>query len=431
MSTAPNDPIDSAAQAMEELKTETAQAVDKPLTPEEERRKKRKVKRRANPRTAFHMSKQSVGLSSDDLGKMTEPEAVAWLATAQWGSAKEMPCPHCGTFDQHYFRRVELRWKCKGCGNRFSVTSGTVFSGRKLPVTKILRIAFDWSNGASGMPALQLRRNWNHTYSTILCLIHKLREGLVRGNNIGALAGVTEMDGMDVIGRRGYDKRGNPKDKEKPVVLDPSIQKPAVDENGKELPPKYEKNARQNPQRRLMLVMSQRGVSAGTGSSKTRVTIAVREQAPQVTAFARKFASAESIMMTDEDNSYAAFSKLFAEHNTVNHTKEYSNGKGVSNNQAESFNARMRRSVEGIYLNPSHKYLMEYACENAWRQDVRKLDPGGRLEHLFGTALWVGESHWWRNYTHGENREYEMLIEGNQPVATRGKPKGYRHRLPR
>lgn len=49
----------------------------------------------------------------------------------------------------------------------------------------------------------------------------------------------------------------------------------------------------------------------------------------------------------------------------------------------------MRRSVEGIYLNPSHKYLMEYACENAWRQDVRKLNTGKRLEHLFGKALWV------------------------------------------
>ena len=411
--------------------TPEAQGTPKPATPEELRQKKRRIKRRANPRAAFHMSKDSVGLSSDDLGNMTESDAVDWMANAQWGSTKEMPCPHCGTFDQHQFRRSELRWKCKCCDKRFSVTSGTVLSGHKLPLAKILRIAFDWSSGASGVPALQLRRNWNVTYSTVFSLAHKLREGLVRGNNIGALAGVQEMDGMDVIGRRGYEKRGNPKDKAKPVQLDPAIQKPKVDENGKELPPKHEKNARQNPQRRLMLVMSSRGVSAGTGSSTTRVTIAVREQAQQVTAFARKHASAESIMMTDEDNSYSAFSRLFAEHNTVNHSQEYSNGKGVSNNQAESFNARMRRSVEGIYLNPSHKYLMEYACENAWRQDVRKLNTGKRLEHLFGKALWVGQTHWWRNYTHGQNRGYEMLIEGDRPVATRGKPKGYQHRLPR
>lgn len=431
MATNANKKIDDAAQAVKDLLATDAQAADKPLTPEEKRRKRKRVKRRANPRAAFHMSKNSVGMSSDDLGKLTNLEAVHWLADSRWGSKTEMPCPHCGTVDSHYFTRKELRWKCKCCAKRFSVTSGTVFSGHKLPLTKILRIAFDWSAGASGVPALQLRRNWNVTYSTVFTLAHKLREGLVRGNNIGAIAGVNEMDGMDVIGRRGYEKRGNPKDKAKPTEIPVELLKPKLDEDGKELPPKYEKNARQNPARRLMLVMCQRGVSAGTGSSATRVTISVREQASTVKAFAQKHASAESIMMTDEDNSYAAFSELFAEHNTVNHSKEYSNGNGVSNNQAESFNARMRRSVEGIYLNPSHKYLMDYACENAWRQDVRKLNTGKRLEHLFGKALWVGHSRWWRNYTHGENRECEMLIEGNQPVATRGKPKGYQHRLPR
>jgi transposase-like protein len=429
VSKASSKKIEDALQAAQALADVVADA--KPLTPEEARRKRKRVKRRANPRAAFHMSKASVGFNSDDLAKMTELDAVYWLAEAQWGSRTEMPCPHCGTIDKHYFTRSQLRWKCKACDARFSVTSKTVFADRKLPLTKILRIAFDWSAGASGVPALQLRRNWNVTYSTVFTLAHKLREGLVRGNNIGAVAGVNEMDGMDVIGRRGYEKRGNPSDKVKPLDIPPELKKPGVDENGNPLPAKFEKNARQNPARRLMLVMCQRGVSAGTGSSATRVTISVREQASTVKAFAQIRASAESIMMTDEDNSYAAFSGLFAEHNTVNHSKEYSNGNGVSNNQAESFNARMRRSVEGIYLNPSHKYLMEYACENAWRQDVRKLSTGRRLCHLFGKAMWVGHSRWWCNYTHGENREYEMLIEGNQPVATRGKPKGYQHRLPR
>ncbi len=431
MSTNQTKKSQDAEQAVKDLKALEEQDNAKALTPEEERRKRKRVKRRANPRAAFHMSKASVGLNSEDLGSMTDRDAVNWVAVARWGSKTEMPCPHCGTFDKHYFTRADLRWKCKCCSKRFSVTSDTVLSGHKLPLTKILRIVFDWSNGASGMPALQLRRNWNHTYSTVLSLVHKMREGLVRGNNIGAIAGVNEMDGMDVIGRRGYAKRGNPKDKAKPTEIPPELQKPKVDENGKELPPKHEKNTRQNPERRLMLVMCQRGVSAGTGSSATRVTIAVREEGRTVTAFARKHASAESIMMTDEDNSYGAFSELFAAHNTVNHSQEYSNGKGVSNNQAESFNARMRRSVEGIYLNPSHKYLMEYACENAWRQDVRKLNTGKRLEHLFGKVLSVGTSQWWSNYTHGENRECELLIEGNRPVATRGKPKGYQHRLPR
>lgn len=390
-----------------------------------------KAKRRANPRARFHMSKESVGLNSDELSKMTELEAANWLADAQWGSHTEMPCPHCGTIDTHYFTRSQLRWKCKGCDTRFSVTSKTVFADRKLPLTKILRIAFDWSSGASGVPALQLRRNWNVKYATIFSLLHKLREGLVRGNNIGALVGVNEMDGMDALGRRGYEKRGNPSERAKTPDIPAELKKPGVDENGEPLPIKFEKNARQNPERRLMLVMCQRGVSAGTGSSATRVAIAMRENGSSVKAFAQARASAESIMMTDEDPSYAAFSKLFAQHNTVNHSKEYSNGKGVSNNQAESLNARARRGLEGIYLNVSQKYLMDYGCEMTWRQDVRKLAMHGKLSHLMGKSLWVGPSQWWGNYSHGKHREYELLIEGDRIIRTRGKPKGYRAPLPR
>lgn len=91
---------------------------------------------------------------------------------------------------------------------------------------------------------------------------------------------------------------------------------------------------------------------------------------------AQRFASAESTILSDEDPAYAAFSRLFSEHRTVNHSKGYSDRKGTSNNLAESFNARMRRLVEGIYLNPSGKYLHSYAAEGAWREDCRRLSTG-------------------------------------------------------
>ena len=121
-----------------------------------------------------------------------------------------MPCPHCGTLDTHYWSAKELRWKCKFCGKRFSVTSQTVFADHKLPLTKILKIAFAWANGSSGKAALQLRRDWNVSYPTVFTLVHKLREGLLRGFNTGVLCGVHEIDGMDVNGRRYREKRNKP-----------------------------------------------------------------------------------------------------------------------------------------------------------------------------------------------------------------------------
>ena len=128
---------------------------------------------------------------------------------------------------------------------------------------------------------------------------------------------------------------------------------------------------------------------------------------------------------------YASFSHLFAEHKTINHSKGYSDGKGVSNNQAESFNWRMRRAVEGVYLSASNKYLKDYAAEQAWREDTRRLSTGDKLKHLVRAAMAVGLSLWWRGYTHGKHREEELLVEGDRPAKGRGRPKGWRPMPPR
>ena len=96
------------------------------------------------------MSKEAVGFGYEDLEKLSPKQTVNFMAELLWGSTEEMPCPHCGTCDDHYWSPPELRWKCKCCGKRFSVTSGTVFADRKLPLVKILKMAFSWANGSSG-----------------------------------------------------------------------------------------------------------------------------------------------------------------------------------------------------------------------------------------------------------------------------------------
>ncbi|MDB5823680.1 MAG: hypothetical protein JWR21_2384 [Herminiimonas sp.] len=381
---------------------------------------------------AFHMSKEAVDFGSEDLERLSPPiKAVEFMAGLIWGSTKVMPCPHCGTIDEHYWSIKELRWKCTCCGKRFSVTSGTVFADRKLPLIKILKIAFSWANGASGKPALQLRRDWNISYPTVFTIIHKLREGLLRGHNTGILCGVQEMDGMDVNGRRYREKRnrthgsrssGKPK-------LPEHVLKP--EEAGTPLPPKFGKSAKQPVERRLLIVMRQRGVAKGKGAAATRVGIALTESTETVTAMATRFASAESIIMSDEDPSYYAFRRLFADHRTVNHSVTYSLPDGTNNNQAESFNRRMRRGIEGIYLNASNKFLKDYAAEQAWREDTRRLSTGKKLAHLFRVAMGVGKSLWWRNYSHGEHRLEELLLEGPRPAPARGKEVGAKTKPPR
>ncbi|MEK8049173.1 IS1595 family transposase [Ideonella sp. DXS22W] len=386
---------------------------------------------------AHHLKAHITDIGTEFLEKLTPREAVMFMAEASWGSTTFMPCPHCGSLDEHYFRAKELRWKCTSCGKTFSVTSGTVLADRKLPLTKILKMALSWANGASGKPALQLRRDWQVSYTTVFTLAHKLREGLLRGFNIGILAGVQEMDGADQLGRRYKEKRNKPRggDRQKPTIPE-HLRAPTVDPDTGEIlgppkPPKFDKAAKQPEDRRLMLVIRQRGLARGRGAVATRVGIALTESRTTVTTMATRYASSESHIMTDEDPSYSRFATLFAEHRTVNHSQAYSDRKGTNNNQAESFNWRMKRLVRGIYLNPSVKYLLDYAGEAAWREDTRRLSVGDRLKHLLKAVMGVGLSRWWRNYSHGHHREEELLLEGAREAGTRGKEKGWKPKPPR
>ena len=243
---------------------------------------------------------------------------------------------------------------------------------------------------------------------------------------------------MDINGRRYREKRNKPlgggaagKPKIPAHLLKPSVDPETGEIHGPPKPPKWDKKAKQPADRRLLLVIRQRSQAKKKGAVATRIGIALSESAATVVAMAKKFASAESSVMSDEDPAYYSFSKLFTQHQTINHSKGYSDGKGVSNNLAESFNWRMRRSAEGIYLSPSNKYLADYAAENAWREDTRKLSTLDRLRQLLRTAMGVGLSQWWRGYVQGQHREHEMLVEGKLPAKGRGRPKGWKPRPPR
>lgn len=374
----------------------------------------------------FHLSSDAVDLSLDTVARWSTQQCVEQMAKWRWGSHKVMSCPHCGTYSQHYYRPLQYRWKCKGCDSTFSVTSGTVLADRKLPLRKLIMGALAWVNGSAGLPALQNRRNLDSHYGTAFTFQHKLREGLARGHNVGVLCGVQEADGMDVLGRRHREKRNLPQVRPQPKAAIPvHLLKPKDGEPmGPPAPIKASKRARQPEDRRLLLVVRQRSNVKGKGAVMTRVASALSESGVTVSKFLTRYASAESTLVTDEDPAYDGVGKYFAAHDSVKHSETYSDERGVNQNQAESFNARMRRSVEGIYLNPREKYLLEYGAETAWREDTRKMSNGHKLASLFGTVLGVGHSRCWRGYTHGKHRKFEPLVEGEREAKTSGPKKG-------
>jgi hypothetical protein len=84
-----------------------------------------------------------------------------------------------------------------------------------------------------------------------------------------------------------------------------------------------------------------------------------------------------------------------------------------------------------LYLSASNKYLKDYAAEQAWREDVRRLSTGKRLAHLFRVVMSVGRSLWWCGYSQGLHLEEELLIEGAGAAPGRGKQVGAKPKPPR
>lgn len=401
---------------------------------------KPRVRRSSSDATRFHMSTKAVDRSVEEYATWSEKKCVKHLAVIRWGSFEAMPCPHCNTCTEHYFYEKDLRWKCKHCGSKFSVTSQTVFSGRKLPYRKLLAAIHLWACGAAGQPALELRRMLNlKSYNSAFTLVSKLREGLMRGFNTGLISGVVEMDGAHASGRRAAAKRGKPQNYQTPDSVKSLEDQALLTTAARQKKRREEKAAllaaggRLDPNtgavheetRRIVFTLRRRSGVKGQGAALTRVAIGLAETPDVAEAFVNSYVAVpESVLATDTGTAFSKVGKRFQMHMQVNHSETLSGPNGEHNNLAESLSARQDRSEKGVYLNIEPKYLHDYAVENGFREDNRRKAPGAQADLALHFALNVGESHYWRGYTHGRHRKYEVLANGHKDYPSSGPAKG-------
>jgi transposase-like protein len=111
----------------------------------------------------------------------------------------EPVCPACGCVACYEYRARRL-FKCQACGRQFSVTSGTTFHSRKLPVRDYLMAIAIFVNAAKGISALQLGCDLDVSYKTAFVLAHKLREAMAADQASYRPQGHVEVDGCHVGG---------------------------------------------------------------------------------------------------------------------------------------------------------------------------------------------------------------------------------------
>lgn len=326
---------------------------------------------------------------------MTDRAVHAYFTKMRWGDSGKQTCPECGTIDEHYWIASRKQWRCRsvGCARMFSVTSGTVFSDHKLPLKKILKAMVIFINHVKGISALALTRELGVAYQTAYVLLHKLREALSRKLDRSPLKGLIHMDGAHVSGKM-----------RKPRVKLPTTKMQARDRLPPDAFPRH-------PNRRIVMVLRDVYPEPGHGARRSIVYIAMSEDQRTIMSLAQKYIAPGAEVMTDELGGYTKLAKLFR-HRTVNHSNEFSTDEGVSNNQAESFFARVRRFIIGQVHRVTPHYMFDYMNEMAWREDTRRDRPSEKLDWLVRTTLGTW-SHKWRYYWRGKQRPVKVKPDGD------------------
>ncbi|HUY98611.1 MAG TPA: IS1595 family transposase [Verrucomicrobiae bacterium] len=152
----------------------------------------------------------------------TEVEAYKFLELLRWGRGDPV-CPHCGSSAAHYFltpknggsrktrtgslsqRRV---WECRDCGQQFSVLTGTVMHGTKIPVRTWVFVIFELCSSKNGVAAREVQRKYHVTAKTAWHLLQRIRDAAKPGQPASLLIGRFVAD-ETWIGARPANRHGH------------------------------------------------------------------------------------------------------------------------------------------------------------------------------------------------------------------------------
>ncbi|WP_288233786.1 IS1595 family transposase [uncultured Haemophilus sp.] len=339
------------------------------------------------------LASKSKNIGLKDIFRLTESEAFHLLKVKRWGNPdniRDVCCPHCGIRHHAYFLESRKRWCCKHCQRYFYITTNTIFAFHKLPLVDILAATLLMVNSSKGISAIDISRHLNINYKTAFVLCHKLREALFKTRDLRPMQGEIHEDGAWInftLRKPNYRKNNY---------------KQSQHEKGRKFP-KF------RPTKRCIISLNQRSANDEQmgGSNRTIVAMDYTENTDTVFALNQRFVKSGSDIMCDEN---PAYNNLNFHYNrwSVNHQEAYS-AKGVNNNLAESFNARMRDLMRGTHHKTDNKYALHYANYAAYLSDNRRKSNRELFEDVLKRCLWVLPLKEWVGYWQGNHRQGELI----------------------
>jgi transposase-like protein len=240
-------------------------------------------------------------------------------------------------------------WKCKDCRKQFSVLTGTIFHGTKIPVRTWLFVVFEMCASKNGVAAREIERKYDLTPKSAWFMVHRIREAMKLDPLAGLLSGTVVADETFIGG--------------KPKNMHQS-KRPLWGHEAKKTPVLSLVNKETGEVRSAVV----RDVTGATLSKTIRAHVDMTG----------------TVLHTDSWGGYKAVGKEMAGHESVNHAEgEYVRGT-VSTTAAEGYFSQLKRSIDGTHHRVSTDHLPRYLAEFDYRYSTRGWDDSQRMRDLMG-----------------------------------------------
>ena len=289
-----------------------------------------------------------------------EADAYLFLEKMRWNG--KPVCAHCGAAEPYFLnpqngktrttrtgtqsqRRV---WKCRECRKQFSVLTGTIFHGTKIPVRTWVLVVFEMASSKNGVAAREIERKYGLTPKSAWFMMHRIREAMKREPMAGLLTGRVVVD-ETFIGGKPKNRHGH----------------------------KYGQGGQGKTDKTAVVAL----VARDTGEVVSKVVPNVTGE--NLAAALRGEVEPERVALhTDQGAHYRTMGLPFKSHQTVDHSAgEYVRG-DVSTNQAENFFSQLKRSIDGTHHHVSVDHLPRYLAEFGFRYTYRKESDSQRMARL-------------------------------------------------
>lgn len=266
------------------------------------------------------------------LDKVPDDDAAErWLIDQRWPSGVQ-----CGCGSDNVRRLSRGRyWQCRSCRKQFSLTSGTLMHGTKIPLRTWVIGIFIFTTSSKGVSARKMEQWLGVSYPTAWYMLHRIRAMMTDDDPVD---GHVEIDETYVGTRRRAPERG----------LGPGLVMTVASRNDR--------------------VVTRALKSHGRRDIEPAV-------ADLVAATARVF--------TD---GLPAYKWLGDRRSSVVHSKGERVRGRVHMNTTESFHSLFQRAVSGVYHWISVKHASRYAAEAACRWNSGSLSFRGRMTYRGLTA---------------------------------------------